>query len=85
MNKEFEKRLTAIEARNKRVEDDKAWETSSARRVVIAVITYALVGLYLTWLEVARPWLNAVVPALGFMLSTLAIQFVKEFWLSRRK
>ena len=36
----LERRIQAIEERNKRVEADKAWETSLTRRVSIAVITY---------------------------------------------
>lgn len=84
MSKNLEERIAALEERNKRVDGNKAWETSSTRRLLIIVITFVVVGLYLTWLEVARPWLHAVVPSLGFLLSTLAIQKIKQSWLAKR-
>ena len=42
----MEERIEAIEQRNKRVEEDKAWETSLTRRVCIAVLTYIVVIIY---------------------------------------
>ena len=85
MSKDIEKRLSAIEARNRRVEDDKAWETSWTRRIAIAVLTYLVVVSYLHFVIHIDPWLNAIVPVLGFMLSTLAIQKAKEIWLKNRR
>jgi hypothetical protein len=37
--KELEKRISNIEERNKRVEGDKAWETSTLRKILIIVLT----------------------------------------------
>jgi hypothetical protein len=85
MKQDFEKRLKLIEERNLRVEQDKAWETSIVRRLLIAATTYLLVGVYLIWLKVESPWLNAIVPVLGFTLSTLALQSVKSIWLKNRQ
>lgn len=85
MNKSIEERLEIIENRNKRVEQDKAWETSVTRRVLIATITYALVGIYLSWLNVEKPWLNAVVPVVAFAISTLAIHEIKKIWIDKHK
>jgi len=84
MSKDIEKRLVAIEARNKRVEDDKAWETSWTRRIAIAFLTYLVVVAYLHFVIHINPWLNALVPVLGFLLSTLAIQKAKQLWLRKR-
>jgi hypothetical protein len=84
MQKDINQRLATIEARNRRVEDDKAWETSWFRRGVIAGCTFLFVGLYLIWLGVDRPWLNAVVPVGGFLLSTMAVQRAKQRWLRKR-
>ena len=80
----IEERLELIEARNKRVEDDKAWETSWTRKVSIALLTYLVVVSYLHFVIHINPWLNALVPVIGFLLSTLAIQKAKEIWLKRR-
>lgn len=38
--KDLEKRVVAIEKRNKKVETDKAWETSWIRRICIMILTY---------------------------------------------
>lgn len=78
--KNFEKRITAIEARNRKVELDKAWETSWTRRIAIALLTYVVVCMYLAFVIHVDPWLNALVPVVGFVLSTLALERVKKIW-----
>lgn len=77
----LEQDIAAIKARNKAVEDDKAWETSWARRGLIAASTYLALGLYLAAIGIARPWLNAIVPTIGFLLSTLTLPLFKRLWL----
>ena len=42
----LEKEIEQIKERNKRVELDKAWETSWARRICIMVLTYIVVVVY---------------------------------------
>ena len=76
-------KIKSIEERNKRVEIDKAWETSFTRKFIIAVITYFIVVLFLYLISVNRPWLNALVPTGGYILSTLTLPFVKKGWLKR--
>ncbi len=80
-----EARLKDIEARNRRVEADKAWETSWTRRGLIALFTYLALGLYLWAIRIPRPWLNAIVPTVGFLLSTLTLPWFKRLWLRRQK
>jgi hypothetical protein len=82
---ELEKRLEAVEARNRKVSADKGWETSAARRICIMVITYVLIGIYMNILGVHAPWENAVIPTTGFLLSTLTLSWVKQVWLARQK
>jgi hypothetical protein len=84
MNTSIEKRLAAIEQRNQNVEADKAWETSWARRISIMVLTYALVAFYLYFVVGIDPWINALVPVIGFLLSTLTISLLKQWWINRR-
>lgn len=81
----LEKRLRAIEVRNKKVELDKAWETSLVRRAIVALVTYILLSIYMLWLDVKNPWLNALIPTIGFVLSTLTLAKIKEIWLSKRE
>jgi hypothetical protein len=80
----LEKRIAALEARNERVEADKAWETSWVRRGAIMALTYLVVVCYLHFVIHINPWLNALVPVLGFFLSTLTVAALKSYWLSRR-
>jgi len=74
-------RVNQIEERNKKVEADKAWETSYTRRGLLILFTYIAIGLYLWAIGVSNPWLNAIVPSIGFLLSTLALPFFKKWWL----
>ena len=76
----FEKRLKNIEDRNKRVEIDKNWETSITRRGLLTLFTYLAIGVYLRSVNIEKPWLNAIVPAVAFMLSTLTMPFFKKVW-----
>jgi hypothetical protein len=76
----LEERVKKIEERNIKVESDKAWETSFSRRFLIAIFTYLAVSLYFFVIKVSNPWLNAIVPTIGFLLSTLTIPFFKGIW-----
>ena len=80
----LENRIAKLEARNRRVEADKAWETSWARRLAIMVLTYIVVVFYLHFVVHINPWINALVPVIGFTLSTLTVSFIKERWLAKR-
>lgn len=84
MAKDLTSRIEAIERRNKKVELDKAWETSWTRRITIAVLTYLVVLTYLFMIGNDNPWINAVVPPVGFLLSTLAVGKVKELWQTKK-
>ena len=79
--KDIEKRLEAIEQRNKRVESDKAWEISWIRKILIAVLTYLTVVLFFFVAELPEPFINSIVPTAGFVLSTLSLPFFKKMWL----
>lgn len=77
----LEKEIDAIKKRNRKVEGDKAWETSYARMIVIAVITYILASIVLWVIKVENPHLGALIPTLGYTLSTLTLSLGKHFWL----
>lgn len=76
-----EKRLNAIEQRNKKVELDKAWETSLSRKIIIAVLTYILVVLFFFVAQLPKPFINSIVPTAGFILSTLSLPLFKRLWI----
>lgn len=77
---ELEKRIEHIESRNKKVELNKAWETSFTRRILIMLFTYLAIALYLKYILGIDPWINAIIPSLGFLLSTLTLPFFKKMW-----
>ena len=83
--RELENRIVDIEKRNKKVEGDKAWETSTLRKVLIIVLTYIFAVLYLKIAATTNPFFGAVVPCVGFFLSTQTLSIIKKNWLSRRK
>lgn len=78
---DVKKELQKIIERNKRVEADKAWETSFSRRFLIAVMTYLTIVLFLWVINIPDPWLIALVPTIAFILSTLTLPFFKKWWL----
>ncbi len=81
--KQIEKEIKSLKRRNKHVEGGKAWETSLTRRILLALFTYLAIGFYLDIINVINPWLNAIVPAIAFMLSTLTLPFFKKIWINR--
>lgn len=78
--REIEKEIEIIKLRNRKVEEDKAWETSLTRKIILIAFTYLSVGFYLNAISVNDPWKNAIVPSLGFLLSTLTLPFFKRLW-----
>lgn len=84
--KELEQRIAKIEKRNKRVEADKAWETSWTRRICIMVLTYLVVVAYSYIVrECDNILFSSLVPVLGFLLSTLSVKAVRRLWEKKNK
>ena len=84
--KELENEINKIKERNKRVETDKAWETSFTRRICICILTYIVVVIYSFMISrVSNIWLSSLVPVLGFTLSTLSLRYVRSMWESNRR
>jgi len=78
---DFEKEITEIKERNKRVEKDKAWETSWTRRICIMILTYIVVIIYSYVIrEFDNILLSSLVPVIGFTLSTLSLKLVRKIW-----
>ncbi len=73
--------LTKIKERNFRVEADKAWETSWSRKFMIACLTYTVVVIFFFSADFAQPFTNALVPTVGFLLSTITGSLIKKRWL----
>lgn len=77
----LEQEILQIKERNKKVEFDKAWETSFARKIIIAILTYFVIVIFFIFAELSKPFVNAIVPTIGFLLSTLSVWFFKDIWI----
>lgn len=77
----LEDRVGKIEERNRGVEQEKAWETSLSRRLLLAVFSYLVVAIFFIIIEIPNPWLNAIVPALAFLIQQLSMPYFKKLWL----
>ncbi len=82
--KTLHKEIDQIKARNQRVEMDKAWETSWARKIIIAVLTYMVIVIFFWAAKLPEPWINALVPTVAFVLSTSSLPLFKQWWLKNR-
>ncbi len=76
--------LQQIHERNRRVELDKAWEVSNLRRGLVAGITYIVAVFFMYRIGISEPFINALVPTGGYLLSTLSLPFIKRWWISRQ-
>ena len=78
---EIEKEIEQIKQRNKRVEQDKAWETSWTRRICIMILTYIVVIIYSYLIRrTNKIALSSLVPVIGFTLSTLSLKLIRRIW-----
>lgn len=80
----MENEIQQIHERNKRVELDKAWETSFTRRAIIAFLTYTFASVFLVRIGNDSPFMNAIVPVAGYLFSTMSLPFIKDWWVSRK-
>lgn len=81
----IEERINTIEERNRKVEGDKAWEVSTARRIFIVILTFLLAWLWLWLIGEGRSYFKALVPAVGYWLSTVSLNIVKNHWLKKNQ
>jgi hypothetical protein len=79
----MESELETIKERNRRVEADKAWETSVTRRGLIALITYSVATMFMYRIGIDGAYINALIPTGGYLLSTLSLPIVKNWWIKK--
>lgn len=81
MNNDLKKEIEKIKERNKKVEKDKAWETSLLRKNSIAILTYIVVVIY-SYLTTnfSNIFLSSLVPVIGFLLSTLSLKLIRNIF-----
>lgn len=81
--KELEREIKKIKQRNRSVEVDKAWEVSNTRKIIITIFTYLAMGIYLWIINIDYPWLHAIPPTIGFLLSVLTLPTLKKIWIKK--
>ena len=77
----FNESIKQLEARNRRVEANKAWEISWTRRGVISIVIYICAVVLLMFLGHDGAWKHACVPMMGYVVSTLSLPSIKEIWI----
>ena len=81
----LEKEVEIIKARNLKVESDKAWETSYFRVFLISGITYIVAVKVLYFIGSTNYFLDALVPTIGYFLSSQSLPFVKKWWIKNNR
>lgn len=79
----LEQEIAAVKERNRRVETDKAWETSDFRIFSITAITYIIAAAVLYFIGAKNFLSAAAVPAIGYWLSMRSLPFVKRRWIKK--
>ncbi len=80
---DLKQEIDEIKSRNKRVECDKAWETSRSRKMLILVLTYIVIVIFFLVAKLPDPFVNALVPSVAFLLSTMTIPLFKKWWTNK--
>ena len=79
--RDLEKNVEEILERNKRVELDKKWESSTTRKVCIAILTYIVVIIYSFLIsKTSNVFLSSLVPVFCFTFSSLSLKAVRKVW-----
>lgn len=81
----LQEEIEAIKTRNRRVEADKAWETSKVRTIFVAAVTFMLAFLFMILIEEREPFWKALAGSLAYLTSTTTYGILKKWWLKRRR
>jgi len=74
----YKERLQSIEYRNYYKKVGKDFEGGYARVIIIMIITYIVLGFYMLFVGIGRPFINAIVPTVGFQLSTVSLKCLQH-------
>lgn len=77
----LEKEIQAIQERNRKVDADKAWETSRFRILSVALVTYIIAAIVLYLIGANNFLLSALVPTVGYLLSVQTLPVIKRWWI----
>jgi len=72
--------IEKLKESNKKVDTNKAWEISLTRKIFLMFLIYLVVTLTLIATKNPQPFVSALIPSIGFFLSTLSVPFAKNIW-----
>jgi len=78
--KEIKKEIVQIEEQNKREDEEIAWKQSKTRNLLLALTIYFIFGFTLQVNHYPYAWINALIPAVGFLIIIHALKFIKKLW-----
>ncbi|OGL93975.1 hypothetical protein A2239_04685 [Candidatus Uhrbacteria bacterium RIFOXYA2_FULL_40_9] len=82
---QIEQDVQELKNRNKRVEAEKAWETSLFRILSISLITYLIAILVIKGIGMEKPFTGALIPTVGYFLSTQSLPILKRWWMNHHQ
>lgn len=80
---QIEDDIKKLKQRNKKVEQNKAWEVSIARKSILSILIYICVLICFLYLDISNPFFNAIIPTTAFILSTMSMTWFKYLWLNK--
>lgn len=81
----LKREVETIKERNRRVEADKAWETSKTRTTFVAISSFILIYIVMHLVNADHPFTNALISAVAYLLSTSTYGILKSWWLQRKE
>ena len=57
------------------------FNSSWTRIIIITILTYIILSIYMDFIHIKDPYYNAVIPAIGYYLSTLSLSFIRKIWI----
>ncbi|MCA9381372.1 hypothetical protein KC678_03845 [Candidatus Dojkabacteria bacterium] len=79
----LEEKVEKLNLLNRYSEMQDEWDKSLTRIVLVVVFTYLFVVLFMYFLGVENPIINALLPAGAYILSTRTIPYVKKIWIKQ--
>ncbi|MCA9386583.1 hypothetical protein KC669_00970 [Candidatus Dojkabacteria bacterium] len=77
----LEEKVEKLNLLNRYTQMQDEWDKSITRIVLVVIFTYAFVVLFMYFLGVKNPLLNALLPAGAYILSTRTIPYFKKIWI----
>ena len=80
----LQKEIDELHQRNYEKDRGKEFESSYTRVIFLMFVTYWTLFGYMALIGTSRPFLDAIVPTVGFNISTWSLPHVKELWIQAR-